>query len=116
MKKIFVFLILSFFLTGECLAEKSLQLESGEKTSLSMIIDKYEKEGYKIIAGPLQYLERGKGFIRVYRHKPISFRSMDILNERGENSLLLRYDFIYILKKNSKIIAVKIKRRESDNV
>lgn len=116
MKKIFVCLLLAFLLTGECLADKNSVKEKSKIPPLSMTIDKYQKDGYTLLFGPAQYLERKKGLITTYRHKPVAFRSMDIVNEKGEDSLLIKYDFIYIMKKNSKIIVIKVKREARDDV
>ena len=64
--------------------------------------------------GPFQYLGKSLDHIQLYRHKPIPYVTMDVINEAGEDWFVAEHDFVYVLSKNEDVVLVRIEKEDRD--
>lgn len=74
----------------------------------------YREKRYEV-QGPVQYLGRTGRHIKLYRHAPIPFSAVKVVNEKGEGWFIKRGDFVYVLSKNGRIVLVCLDRGEGRN-
>ena len=86
-----------------------------KKKPLIIILQEFTKKGFKII-GPVKVSKISKGEIILYRHGKFPRRKVKIINQYRMKESLKCGDKVYILKKNNKIILIKLPREVSNNV
>lgn len=91
------------------------ELVENENSPLQEMLDEYRDEGYKIL-GPVQYLGRDTDNIKLFRHGPVSYRIMDMMDENGNRCYLERRDFVYVLSKDGHVVLIRLDRGDRDNV
>jgi hypothetical protein len=93
--------------------EKPLQEEGN---ALHEIINNYKDEGYSII-GPLQVTKvPSRGVVCFYKHKPVKYHKVNVVNDEGQKANLDKYDRVYLIQKNRNIILIKLSAEDKSNV
>jgi hypothetical protein len=82
-----------------------------EVTPLELTINEYREKGYTIL-GPVQYLGKTPSTIILYRHKPVSYERLHIINESGYLSTVKKKDFVHVLKKDNSVVIIRKERKE----
>lgn len=85
------------------------------KSPLAQTLEKYKNEGYEVRIGPVQYLGKTSRKIKFYRHKPISYSILHMVDEQGGYHLLKTYDFVYVLSKDARVVLIRLEREEEEN-
>ncbi|MCF8111453.1 MAG: hypothetical protein K9J85_08185 [Desulfobacteraceae bacterium] len=83
-------------------------------TELQVTLKEYKDEGYKWM-GPVQYLGKTIGKIKLYRNNPVSYRVLDTIDETGEQCSVKKYDFVYVLSKQGHVVLICLDREGRDN-
>ncbi len=86
-----------------------------EVSPLTITLTKYRERGYEIL-GPIQYLGKDDGRIKLYRHDPVPYKKLDIFSERGKAWLVRKHNFVYILSKDGHVVIIRLNRKESNDV
>jgi len=91
------------------LAAEPIVRDPEEATQLRMTLNEYRNEGYEWY-GPLQYLGRSQGKVEFYRHRPISYRTLDMKDEKGDRAYIKEYEFVYALSKHGHVVLIRVDR------
>ena len=78
-------------------------------------LEKYKADGYSII-GPVQYLDRSKGKIILYRHPPVAYTHLRVTNEMGRVRSVKKGQFVYVLSKKGRVILIRLNKKEGKDV
>ena len=93
--------------------KKHHKVQSKSKDFLKLTINKYLKNGFKIY-GPynVDKVENGYAYLFVYskQHMVIDLLKSKKINEKGKDVSIYKGDKVYLLKKNNKIVLLKIKK------
>jgi hypothetical protein len=65
--------------------------------------------------GPIQYLGKTSGKIKLYNHGPIAYKDLDVMDQAGEEDLVNKYDFVYVLSKDGHLILIRLDKGNHDN-
>ncbi len=97
------------------LAAGNLDPDKDKISPLIVTLTKYRERGYDVL-GPVQYLGKDDGRILLYRHNPVSYKKLDILNELGKAWLVRKHNFVYILSKKGHVVIIRLNRKENNDV
>ncbi len=78
-------------------------------------LTEYRELGYKVL-GPIQFLGKGDGQIKLYRNEPVSYKRLDVINEFGEAWLVRKYNFVYVLSKDNHVVLIRLDKKEGNDV
>jgi hypothetical protein len=86
------------------------------KSPLNVIVKKLEGQGYKMIAGPVQYIEKNKNQILFYRHKPVKYKRIRTIDAEENFKIIQKYDFVHVLSKEDNVVLIYSEKVKSDDV
>ena len=90
--------------------------EPQEPSQVQLTLEKYQKDGYTIRVGPVQYLGKQGKSIALYNQAPVSFGALYTVDEAGNACTLEKYDFVYVLQKDASVVLIRLEREERDDV
>ena len=115
---IFLALGLVAFLLSPLQAQEkeNIQTEDKSKAQLMQMVEQYEKQGFSRL-GPLHVTGLpGDGVVDFYKHGPVRYEEIRIVNERAEEADLDKYDRVYLLQKDGQVILIRLNQEEHSNV
>lgn len=104
-------LLLCLALPGLSTALASEPVEQ-ELPPLTRTIQQHVNEGYKVLLGPIQYLGKTESVISLYRHSPVAYSHLTVINQFGEPWFVREEDFVYILARNGRLVLIRIHKNE----
>lgn len=114
MKPIFFFLLAACLLSPASTFAGTTTQDPDQLSPMAITLQGYRAEGYTVI-GPVQYLDRTKGFISFYRQSPVAYTRLRVINAIGIPTSIKRGDFVYLLSKKGRIILIRLKQKENKN-
>lgn len=116
MKTIFIqiFIIFCLMMPNEILARTS-NPDQKEADPVNITLKKYKTNGYEI-RGPIQYLGRTKTHIALYRMPPVAYKWLKVINENEFPTSVKKEQFVYVLSKKDRVVLIRLKRKEGNNV
>lgn len=87
-----------------------------EPSQVQLTLEKYQKDGYEVRVGPIQYLGKQGKHIELYNHQPVSYGVIYMVDEAGNACTLKKYDFVYVLQKDASVVLIRLERGERDDV
>jgi len=108
-----VFLSFLLFPTSHVIGD-NIQ-EQDELSQLQLTLNEYREDGYDVL-GPVQFLGRNGNKVELFQHNPISYRTLDMIDETGDRYYLEKYEFVYVLSKLGNVVLVHVDREVPDNV
>ncbi|MDY0361319.1 MAG: hypothetical protein RBR08_07690 [Desulforegulaceae bacterium] len=115
MKNILIIICMFFCLQtiGFC-NERLVEVE--KETPLTVLLNKLDEQGYKIIAGPVQLLEKTKTELLFYRQKPVPYKNIRTIDVMENFKIIQKYDFVHILSNNGNIVLIYSEREKRDDI
>ncbi len=108
-------IILICLLLAPVLQADPLKTRDKSAEALNNLLTEYQEQGYDV-TGPVQFLEKTKKQIIFFRQAPVSFRRLSIISPDGRRAFLKRYDYVYVLSKEEKVVLIYLEKKETDNV
>ena len=94
--------------------EKGQSKEKSEQHVMQMI-QQYEKRGFSRI-GPLQVTRLpADGVVGFYRHDTVRYDQIQVVNERGDEADLDKYDRVYLLQNDEQVILIRLNKEDRSN-
>ncbi len=97
------------------LAAGNLSPGQDEISPINITLTKYRERGYEVL-GPIQFLGKNDGQIMLYRHDPVSYKRLDVINELGEAWLVRKHNFVYVLSKANHVVLIRLNKKEGNDV
>ncbi len=114
-ERLLISIILFLFWTNNLLPGQINIPKHNEKKPLIILLQEFKKKGFKI-TGPVKVSKISKEEIILYKHGKFSKRKAKIINQYRIKENLKPGDKVYILKKNHRIILIKLPREVLNNV
>ncbi|MCF8027095.1 MAG: hypothetical protein K9K81_01905 [Desulfobacteraceae bacterium] len=111
---LFTALFLIYLLAPVILPAEQSPQDSEEMTETEVLLTRYKEAGYNFF-GPIQYLGKTSRKIKLYDHSPIAYKDLDVMDQKGEEDLVNKYDFVYVLSKDGQIILIRLDKGNQDN-
>lgn len=89
---------------------------SHSETRLMQVVEQFEKQGFSRL-GPLHVTRGpGDGVVDFYRHSPVRYDEIRILDQKGERVVLDTNVRVYLLQKDSRVILIRLNREDRSDV
>tara|TARA_B100000614_G_scaffold253663_1_gene267888 strand:- start:2481 stop:2843 length:363 start_codon:yes stop_codon:yes gene_type:complete len=88
--------------------------DKNEASPLVLALNNFRDDGFTIL-GPVQYLGKTPSAVRLYRHPNVTYKRLQVINHEGYPRTIKKNDFVYVLKKDSKVVLMQIERKEGKN-
>jgi len=89
--------------------------DKDERPQLQNMLGEYRAEGFKVV-GPVQYLGKDHDSIKLYGHRPVSYRFLDVLDKNGKASDIKELDYAFVLSRGRYVVLIRIERGGHDNI
>ena len=113
-------LLLALWLVAVFLSPLQAQEEEGQskekpEQQVMQMIQQFEKRGFSRI-GPLQVTRLpADGVVGFYRHDTVRYDQIQVVNERGDEADLDKYDRVYLLQNDEQVILIRLNKEDRSN-